>query len=223
MSPPVKWIDAKHLDSCHCPCRYEADAQLAYMCRQGWITTAISEDSDLLAYGCPSTFFKMDKYGNGEHIALPCLQVDHAGSEADKLDAPLVPKVKKPEKGKRGKKQSIPCLAKKDNFCMCMFSFVPSKPAFRTMTWGFKRVRVVLFCSYQGRQRKKVKKELLTRKVNPKQEQQKERTKGMRCRYSPISTVGLQRSLQSFVFFAEPTTRSLTRTSRSLVSKQLLH
>ncbi|CAE7808812.1 exo1 [Symbiodinium sp. CCMP2592] len=55
---------------------YEADAQLAYMCRMGWIDVAISEDSDLLAYGCPSILFKMDKYGNGDHIALPCLQVD---------------------------------------------------------------------------------------------------------------------------------------------------
>ncbi|CAE7034782.1 exo1 [Symbiodinium natans] len=55
---------------------YEADAQLAYMCRMGWIDVAVSEDSDLLAYGCPSTLFKMDKFGNGDHIALPCLQVD---------------------------------------------------------------------------------------------------------------------------------------------------
>ena len=57
---------------------YEADAQLAYMCRMGWIDVAISEDSDLLAYGCPSTLFKMDKWGNGDYIALPCLQVDAA-------------------------------------------------------------------------------------------------------------------------------------------------
>eukprot|EP00930_Biecheleria_cincta_P098157 TRINITY_DN89838_c0_g1_i1.p1 TRINITY_DN89838_c0_g1~~TRINITY_DN89838_c0_g1_i1.p1 ORF type:complete len:844 (-),score=161.75 TRINITY_DN89838_c0_g1_i1:71-2557(-) len=55
---------------------YEADAQLAYMCRRGWIHAVISEDSDLLAYGCPNTFFKMDKHGDGQHIALPCLQLD---------------------------------------------------------------------------------------------------------------------------------------------------
>lgn len=53
---------------------YEADAQLAYMCRVGWVHSVISEDSDLLAYGCPSSFFKMDKFGNGEGITLPCLQ-----------------------------------------------------------------------------------------------------------------------------------------------------
>jgi len=60
---------------------YEADAQLAYMCRRGWVHAVISEDSDLLAYGCPNTFFKMDRYGDGEHIALPCHQPS-AGSPA---------------------------------------------------------------------------------------------------------------------------------------------
>mmetsp|Transcript_105407 Transcript_105407/g.187457 ORF Transcript_105407/g.187457 Transcript_105407/m.187457 type:complete len:588 (+) Transcript_105407:81-1844(+) len=58
---------------------YEADAQLAYMCRRGWVQAVISEDSDLLAYGCPNTFFKMDRYGDGELIALPCLQPGAAG------------------------------------------------------------------------------------------------------------------------------------------------
>lgn len=53
---------------------YEADAQLAYLCRVGWVEAVISEDSDLLAYGCPSTLFKMDKFGDGENVALPCLQ-----------------------------------------------------------------------------------------------------------------------------------------------------
>mmetsp|Transcript_61002 Transcript_61002/g.111774 ORF Transcript_61002/g.111774 Transcript_61002/m.111774 type:complete len:796 (+) Transcript_61002:71-2458(+) len=68
---------------------YEADAQLAYMCRRGWVHAAISEDSDLLAYGCPNTFFKMDKYGNGENIVLPCLQPDAQqppATEEDMLD-----------------------------------------------------------------------------------------------------------------------------------------
>nr|QDO16419.1 exonuclease 1 [Crypthecodinium cohnii]USW07883.1 exonuclease 1 [Crypthecodinium cohnii] len=56
---------------------FEADAQLAYMCRTGWVHAVISEDSDLLAYGCPNTFFKMDTYGDGENIVLPCLQPNH--------------------------------------------------------------------------------------------------------------------------------------------------
>jgi len=59
-----------------CVSPFEADAQLAYLCRIGWVDAVISEDSDLLAYGCPSTIFKMDKYGNGENVVLPCLQID---------------------------------------------------------------------------------------------------------------------------------------------------
>ncbi|GAB2301496.1 hypothetical protein Dimus_035515 [Dionaea muscipula] len=53
---------------------YEADAQLAYLSSveedQGGITAVITEDSDLLAYGCPAIIFKMDRYGNGEEIVL---------------------------------------------------------------------------------------------------------------------------------------------------------
>ncbi|GMP32969.1 hypothetical protein CsSME_00006494 [Camellia sinensis var. sinensis] len=51
---------------------YEADAQLAYLssleAEKGGIVAVISEDSDLLAYGCPAVVFKMDRYGNGEEI-----------------------------------------------------------------------------------------------------------------------------------------------------------
>ncbi|KAK6123068.1 hypothetical protein DH2020_043187 [Rehmannia glutinosa] len=53
---------------------YEADAQLAYLsgleAEKGGIVAVISEDSDLLAYGCPAVVFKMDRYGNGEEIVL---------------------------------------------------------------------------------------------------------------------------------------------------------
>ncbi|KMT11114.1 hypothetical protein BVRB_5g111960 [Beta vulgaris subsp. vulgaris] len=53
---------------------YEADAQLAYLSSLGeehnGIVAVISEDSDLLAYGCPSIIFKMDRFGNGEEIVL---------------------------------------------------------------------------------------------------------------------------------------------------------
>ncbi|KAJ0764896.1 putative exodeoxyribonuclease I [Helianthus annuus] len=53
---------------------YEADAQLAYLSSldadKGGIAAVISEDSDLLAYGCSSVIFKMDRYGNGEEIVI---------------------------------------------------------------------------------------------------------------------------------------------------------
>lgn len=32
---------------------YEADAQIAYLVREGYADFAVSEDSDLLAYKCP--------------------------------------------------------------------------------------------------------------------------------------------------------------------------
>ncbi|KAM1938305.1 hypothetical protein FF1_015921 [Malus domestica] len=53
---------------------YEADAQLAYLCsleaEKGGIAAVITEDSDLVAYGCQAIVFKMDHYGNGEEIVL---------------------------------------------------------------------------------------------------------------------------------------------------------
>ncbi|KAK7314630.1 hypothetical protein VNO77_33157 [Canavalia gladiata] len=53
---------------------YEADAQLAYMSNleseKGGIAAVITEDSDLIAYGCPAIIFKMDRHGNGERVEL---------------------------------------------------------------------------------------------------------------------------------------------------------
>ncbi|XP_010540017.1 PREDICTED: exonuclease 1 [Tarenaya hassleriana] len=53
---------------------YEADAQLAYLnsldLEQGGISAVITEDSDLLAYGCKAVVFKMDRFGNGEELVL---------------------------------------------------------------------------------------------------------------------------------------------------------
>ena len=44
---------------------YEADAQLAFLVRAGHCAAAISEDSDLLVYGCPCVLFKLDASGHG--------------------------------------------------------------------------------------------------------------------------------------------------------------
>jgi 5'-3' exonuclease len=49
---------------------YEADAQLAYLATNGLVDAIISEDSDLLAYGCPRVLFKMDKDGNAKQIQI---------------------------------------------------------------------------------------------------------------------------------------------------------
>ncbi|SNX85056.1 related to EXO1 - exonuclease which interacts with Msh2p [Melanopsichium pennsylvanicum] len=43
---------------------YEADAQLAYLEAQGLIDGVITEDSDLLVFGCKTVLFKLDQAGN---------------------------------------------------------------------------------------------------------------------------------------------------------------
>ena len=49
---------------------YEADAQLAYLSKEGVVDLVISEDSDLLVFGSPKVFFKMDESGYGKLIEL---------------------------------------------------------------------------------------------------------------------------------------------------------
>ncbi|KAI9497066.1 PIN domain-like protein [Zychaea mexicana] len=39
---------------------YEADAQLAYLARSGYIDVVMSQDSDMLVYGCPAVVCKMN-------------------------------------------------------------------------------------------------------------------------------------------------------------------
>lgn len=43
---------------------YEADAQLAYLEREGVIEGVVTEDSDLLVFGCKNVLFKLDQAGN---------------------------------------------------------------------------------------------------------------------------------------------------------------
>jgi exonuclease-1 len=47
---------------------YEADAQLVYLEQNGIICGVISEDSDLLVFGCQTLFVKMDAYGGCTEI-----------------------------------------------------------------------------------------------------------------------------------------------------------
>ena len=49
---------------------YEADAQLAHLARTRQVDAVISEDSDLLVFGCPRVIFKMDDGGTGQMISL---------------------------------------------------------------------------------------------------------------------------------------------------------
>jgi exonuclease-1 len=49
---------------------YEADAQLAYLSRNNICDLVISEDSDLLCFGCTRVLFKLGLDGNGIEIKL---------------------------------------------------------------------------------------------------------------------------------------------------------
>ena len=49
---------------------YEADAQMAYLDKIGMVDAIISEDSDLLLFGCRKVLFKLDKSGNAEQVLL---------------------------------------------------------------------------------------------------------------------------------------------------------
>ena len=44
---------------------YEADAQMVSMVLEGSADFAISEDSDLIAYGCPTILMKLNPFGVG--------------------------------------------------------------------------------------------------------------------------------------------------------------
>ncbi|KAJ9523929.1 hypothetical protein QJQ45_022403, partial [Haematococcus lacustris] len=62
---------------------YEADAQMAYLALNGDVWAVVSDDSDLLAYGCPRVLYKLDKMGNGEEICLENLPLNKEVSFAD--------------------------------------------------------------------------------------------------------------------------------------------
>lgn len=47
---------------------YESDAQLAFLSRSKAIDVVITEDSDVLVYGCRRVLFKMDREGYGDEI-----------------------------------------------------------------------------------------------------------------------------------------------------------
>ena len=47
---------------------YEADAQMAYLCINKNVSLVITEDSDLLAFGCRKVLFKLDNDGTGDEI-----------------------------------------------------------------------------------------------------------------------------------------------------------
>ncbi|EFA13005.2 exonuclease 1 [Tribolium castaneum] len=55
-----------HIDCIVAP--YEADAQLAYLNIKGFADCVITEDSDLLLFGCLKVMYKMDSHGQGQLV-----------------------------------------------------------------------------------------------------------------------------------------------------------
>lgn len=49
---------------------YEADAQLAYLAKIGYVDLVLTEDSDLLAFGCKRVLFKLGDSGEVKEINL---------------------------------------------------------------------------------------------------------------------------------------------------------
>jgi exonuclease-1 len=50
----------------HAP--YEADPQLTYLCNNGLVSAVLTEDSDMLVFGCATVLFKLDPYGGAIQI-----------------------------------------------------------------------------------------------------------------------------------------------------------
>uniref|UniRef100_A0A3Q7F2Y9 Exonuclease 1 n=1 Tax=Solanum lycopersicum TaxID=4081 RepID=A0A3Q7F2Y9_SOLLC len=55
----------KRENVCYVVAPYEADAQMTFLAISKQVDAVITEDSDLIAFGCPRIIYKMDKFGQG--------------------------------------------------------------------------------------------------------------------------------------------------------------
>lgn len=55
---------------CYIVAPYEADAQMTFLTTTNQVDAVITEDSDLIAFGCPRVIYKMDKFGQGVEFQL---------------------------------------------------------------------------------------------------------------------------------------------------------
>ncbi|KAF9171341.1 Rad2 nuclease [Mortierella sp. AD010] len=69
----IQALEAAQVDFVVAP--YEADAQLAYLEKRGLVDGIVTEDSDLLVFGCKKVIFKLDQYGAGVEILLENLHL----------------------------------------------------------------------------------------------------------------------------------------------------
>lgn len=71
VTPEMAWELIKHLrvlEVAFVVAPYEADSQLAYLARTGRVDVCITEDADLLAFGCPRILFGVNSSGYGREI-----------------------------------------------------------------------------------------------------------------------------------------------------------
>ncbi|CAE7581223.1 exo1 [Symbiodinium natans] len=64
----VQLLAAEEVRYIHAP--FEADAQMVYLAWHGYVDFCISEDSDLLALGCPQVLYKLRGDGHGKEVLL---------------------------------------------------------------------------------------------------------------------------------------------------------
>lgn len=63
---------------------FEADAQLAYLCRNNYADIVLTEDTDLICYKSPVTLFKLDSKGNVDYVIYQEL-IDFLGLSSDQF------------------------------------------------------------------------------------------------------------------------------------------
>ncbi|XP_019250467.1 PREDICTED: exonuclease 1 isoform X2 [Nicotiana attenuata] len=64
----------KRENVCYIVAPYEADAQMTFLAISKQVDAVITEDSDLIAFGCPRIIYKMDKFGQG--LEFQCSKLD---------------------------------------------------------------------------------------------------------------------------------------------------
>ncbi|XVF40239.1 hypothetical protein PTKIN_Ptkin01aG0096100 [Pterospermum kingtungense] len=64
----------KQENICFVVAPYEADAQMTFLAISKQVDAVITEDSDLIPFGCPRIIFKMDKFGQGVEFKSSMLQ-----------------------------------------------------------------------------------------------------------------------------------------------------
>ncbi len=116
---------------------YEADAQLGYLARTGQVDIVATEDSDLVAYGCPHLLFKLDRDGNAFELRIADLfqgppQAPAAADDDEGEDEPVLRTGSAPP---RRRAPSGPLSFHKFDqelfLCMCILAgcdFLPSMP-----------------------------------------------------------------------------------------------